>query len=137
MTVIIETDFQASFLPMSLLEIAELIGLAAVHSLVRRYGGNEVYIPDKAWLQSRVDTGHELIDLLGCDGALKLAYRYGPGRLKIAKAQKSARMARNVAIAYGHYVQHKSYSKLAGEYGLDMRSIFTICQTTPLHKLRL
>jgi hypothetical protein len=83
---------QEYYLPSGLLEIAKLIGLTAVCSLVKQYGGTEIYIPDRAWLQSRDDfSRHELIELLGMDAALQLAYRYGPGRLKIAKADKAAR----------------------------------------------
>jgi len=130
------TTIEDSYLPSTLLEISELIGLTAVCSLVKQYGGTEIYVPGREWLKSRDDfSRHELIELLGMDAALKLAYRYGPGRLKIAKADKAARKMRNAVIAYGHYFQHKSYSTLAGEFRLDVRWIIEICRVTPIHKL--
>jgi len=64
--------------PASLVEIAEVIGVAATLRLVDAYGGSVCYVP------TRLDDSHRLVQAIGPLAAQRLVARYTGEKLEIA-----------------------------------------------------
>lgn len=72
-------NFNIEDLPPSLREIAETIGVTAVFSLAREWGGVRVYVPKK------ISENHKLAQTLGYDSAQKLAEKFGGSAIQISR----------------------------------------------------
>lgn len=117
-----------SYLPASIRELVNLIGLPAVEKLVKRYGGTYVYVP----APENLTEDHPLAELIGLEPARKVAGHCRNGKLKVALGREAMRRARNADIVRKHFVEGWTMRQLALEYDLDERQIHTIVHTTPL-----
>lgn len=86
------TEIDQSLLPGILLEISELIGMAATLKLVAKYGGVRLYVPKE------IKEDHPLIKLVGICNAIALSDTYGGETLEIARAEAAIREIRDTEI---------------------------------------
>lgn len=107
-------------LPASLLDLVELIGLAATLNLVERFGGLiQLYVPRD------IEPGHPIAQAIGITAARKLAKEYGTDCLRnIPRCAEGLRRIRNGEIRARH--PNESAAALALAYGLTERQIWTI-----------
>lgn len=106
-------------LPPRLAELAGAIGLAATLALVEARGGTRLYIPERAAPE------HWLARTIGPDAFRRLAADYAGEQLEIDRAAGAVRAARDRAIRAAADAG-ASTAKLALDYGLTQRQIFTI-----------
>lgn len=116
-----ELRIQIEHLPISLRDIAAVIGLAAALRLSAWRGGTRLWIPSTDALLAE----HELSQVLGREAARALAERYRGEHLWIPRAAAAARLARNELIR-ARYQAGEPAATLAIEYGLSDRCVWGI-----------
>lgn len=106
-------------LPPRLAELAALIGLAATLRLVECRGGTKIYVPDRA------TADHWLVRIIGLPALQQLVAEHRRDMLELDRAVAALRAARDREIIARH-AAGESTAKLALEYGLTQRQIFSI-----------
>lgn len=113
-----DQEIDQSLLPGILLEISELIGMAATLKLVAKYGGVRVYVP------KTLTQNHDLIAIVGQKQAESLTMRFGGEVLEIPKALLANVALRNVTIKQEY--ESLSQRQLALKYHLTERQVRNI-----------
>lgn len=106
----------ARALPPSLVEIANVAGLAAATALARAKGGRRVYIPAKA------GEGHWLVSLIGGDAARKLG-RYCGGDYVVIPATLTGEAQRRRDAIDRLTDEGASVSDIAAIVGVDRTTV--------------
>jgi Mor family transcriptional regulator len=106
-------------LPQSLVDVAEVIGLAATLALVESAGGVRVYVPE------RLGDEHRLIEWLGRDAAAALSAAFAMEELVVPRCADALRRVRNRQIRHERD-QGDAPAVLALRYRLTERQIYTI-----------
>lgn len=119
-------DLTEEFIPRQLLEIAANTSQRIALVLLETYPGSHVYIPPEP-----VD-GHKLADKLTANEFKLLCGVYGKNVLKIARADKAIRQRRNQLILNDFFTEKMRQGDIAIKYGLDERTISTICNTVAI-----
>ncbi len=119
-------DFNDELIPGQLREIAAHTDQRTALVLLETYPGSHVYIPPEPV------EGHKLADKLTEAEFKKLCAVYGKTVLKIARADKARRMQRNQRILHDYFVEQMRQGDIAVKYGLDERTISTICNTVAI-----
>lgn len=106
-------------LPQVLAEMAEVVSLATVATIVDHYGGRELYIP------SRADGTHKLVELIGAEDLAALVGRFGGETLYLPRADRARRLVRD------HHIRQlkeagSTVDELAQRFGLTTRQVFNI-----------
>jgi len=108
------------YLPESLREKVELIGLHKALILVKFWGGiQQLYIPEK------MKPEHQLAQRLGFKEARMLSEHYGGEYICVPRAVDALRAIRDDEIR-GRHMRGKSARLLAPDYGLTERQVWTI-----------
>lgn len=113
------TDSQLAVLPPQFREIAGLVGVGPALSLVAAQRGERIYVP----AADNVRAEHWLAALLGLDGAMALAYAYGPGPLDVPTLA-GATYARAVAETERLTALGRSANEIARAMGITRRTIY-------------
>lgn len=111
-------EIDQSLLPGILLEISELIGMAATLKLVAKYGGVRLYVP------KTLRPDHDLVATIGRELAEYMAERFGAEVLEIPKALLANVALRNVTIKQEY--ESLSQRQLALKYHLTERQVRNI-----------
>ena len=90
------TTWDTDYLPPSLCELVDVIGLQATQSLVSEYGGVRLTVPTK------MPEDHPLAELLGIDAARKLSHHYAQERLDVPNAKAAIMAVRNQNMRQEH-----------------------------------
>lgn len=117
------TDYaavQLEDLPESLREIIELIGMPATLSLVGRWGGVRLYIPE------RIRPDHVLAQTLGVDNARALSEIFARCEINVPKCDAALRRIRDREIRRLHFEDGWPAHRLARHYHLTERQVYTI-----------
>ncbi len=116
--------FVAADLPRTLQDLSEVIGLPAVETLVRQWGGRRLWIPCGA------KKTHPISQALGMNAAKRLSARYGGDVIDIPKAKSATARDRNQELIR-LYSDGVSVDVLAKEFGLTSRWIRGILSRSP------
>lgn len=111
-------EIDQSLLPGILLEISELIGIAATLKLVAKYGGVRLYVP------KTLRPDHDLVAIINRELAETMIDRFGGEVLEIPKALLANVSLRNVTIKQEYVIL--SQRQLALKYKLTERQIRNI-----------
>lgn len=111
-------EIDQSLLPGILLEISELIGMAATLKLVAKYGGVRLYVP------KTLRSDHDLVATIGRELAEYMEERFGGEVLEIPKALLANVALRNVTIKQEY--ESLSQRQLALKYHLTERQVRNI-----------
>lgn len=117
------TALAIDYLPESLRDVGDFLGMEAAMALLDKFAGIRLFIP------KHVGVEHFLSQKLGHEAAQKLSRIYGGETLTIPRAVRAKRRLRNLAIV-AHYDRGASVRQLAGEYQLTERQIYTILSAT-------
>ena len=110
-------------LPASLAEIAACIGLQPTLRLVERWGGLDLWVPQRP--------SDELLAQLGREAAEALCARYGLERVYIARAEAAVRAARDAEIR-DRRAAGWTAAQLARRYGLTERRVWAILASSQI-----
>lgn len=113
------TTWDTDYLPPSLKDLVDVIGLPAAQALVSEYGGVRLTVPLK------MPEDHQLAELLGIEAARKLAHHYGLERLDIPNAKAAIMAVRNKQMRQDH-ADGVSARRLARRYRLTERRVWEI-----------
>lgn len=113
------TTWDTDYLPPSLCELVDVIGLQAAQSLVSEYGGVRLTVPTK------MPEDHPLAELLGLDTARKLSHHYAQERLDVPNAKAAIMAVRNQNMRQEH-ADGDSARVLARRYRLTERRVWEI-----------
>jgi len=108
-------EIDQSLLPGILLEISELIGMAATLKLVAKYGGVRLYVP------KTLRPDHDLVEIIGRELAEEIKQRFGGEVLEIPKATLANAALRNISIRQEY--EFLSQRQLALKYNTTERNI--------------
>lgn len=106
-------------LPQSLVDVAEVIGLAATLALVENAGGVRIYVPE------RLTDDHRLADWLGREAAASLSEAFAMEELVVPRCAEALRRVRNRQIRHERD-QGARPAELALRYRLTERQVYTI-----------
>jgi hypothetical protein len=113
------TTWDTDYLPPSLCELVDVIGLQAAQSLVSEYGGVRLTVPTK------MPEDHPLAELLGIDAARKLSHHYAQERLDVPNAKAAIMAVRNKQMREDH-ADGMSARQLARRENLTERRVWEI-----------
>lgn len=113
------TTWDTDYLPPSLCELVDVIGLQATQSLVSEYGGVRLTVPTK------MPEDHPLAQLLGVETARKLSHHYAQERLDVPNAKAAMLAVRNQNMRQEH-ADGDSARVLARRYRLTERRVWEI-----------
>lgn len=106
-------------LPQSLVDVAEVVGLAATLALVEHAGGVRIYVPE------RLDDDHRLVTWLGAPAAAQLSEAFAMEELVVPRCAEALRRVRNRQMRRERD-QGAKPAELALRYGLTERQVYTI-----------
>lgn len=118
-------EWDINFLPPSLRELVDVIGITAAQKLVNEFGGLRLTVPVKMPEQ------HPLAQLLGLESARKLSHHYAQERLDVPKALSAIQAARNHQMRIDH-ARGVSTRQLAQREGLTERRVWEILADRPV-----
>ncbi|MCH8500172.1 MAG: hypothetical protein LAT63_16995 [Marinobacter sp.] len=107
------------YLPSTIAELVDVIGLTPVLQLVERVGGTRVWVPQS------VDDSHPLVTWIGREPAEALAAHICGGELSVPRCAEALRAARNSAICESRN-QGMTVAQIALWAGLTERQVFSI-----------
>lgn len=113
------TELAADYLPASLADVVDAIGLEATLCLVERLGGTRIYVPDG------MNPDHALVRLIGHQSAYALAKEMPGETLDLPRCVNAVRAARDAQIR-AERAGGSTVRKLALKYGLTERQIYAI-----------
>lgn len=119
------TDWHLDYLPPSLRELVDVIGLTAAQKLVSEFGGLRLTVPVK------MPEDHPLAQLLGWDAARTLSHHYAHERLDVPKALSAIQAVRNLQMRKDH-AAGVSARQLALREGLTERRVWEILAEQPV-----
>lgn len=111
--------YAIEYLPESLRDIVDVIGLAATLELVEHFGGIALYVP------SELTSEHRIVKALGAAAAAKLWEVYQADTLIIPRCNEALRRARNAEIIARNQAG-ATVAVLALEYALTQRAVWYI-----------
>ncbi|WP_328184657.1 Mor transcription activator family protein [Marinobacter sp. OP 3.4] len=114
------TDWDTDYLPTSLKELIDVIGLEATQALVSVYGGTRLTVPAK------MRDDHPLAELLGVEAARTLSQHYALERVDVPTGSAATKAARNRKMREEHQVEGISVRRLALRYRLTERRVWEI-----------
>jgi hypothetical protein len=118
-------NWDTDYLPASLKELIDVIGLEATKSLVGAYGGTRLTVPLK------MPNTHALVELLGVEAARALSKHYALERFDVPNASSATKAFRNRQMREEHNMGI-SVRRLALCYNLTERRVWEIlADTTP------
>jgi len=120
-----QNKISLDMLPPRARELAELIGLPALITLVEARGGLPLHIP------KRVTDRHPIAQLIGIDNAESLANVYGGAPIEIPRCETTLRALLHEEIRARRRIQTES--QVAREFGMWGRSIRRICAADNRH----
>lgn len=106
-------------LPPSLVDVAEVVGLAATLALVEHAGGVRIYVPE------RLGDEHRLVEWLGREAAALLSEAFAMEELVVPRCADALRRVRNRQIRHERD-QGARPAELALRYRLTERQVYTI-----------
>lgn len=115
-------DLDLADLPQSLLEVVEMVGLAAALALVEHAGGTRVYVP------VAIDDDHIIMQWLGAQDAARLVAHFPGETLIVPRCLGAMRAARDRRIRAARR-DGSRVSDLALQYRLTERQVYTILAT--------
>ncbi|MDX1755866.1 MAG: Mor transcription activator family protein [Marinobacter sp.] len=107
------------YLPPTVSELVDVIGLVAALQLVECVGGTRIWVPQT------VTQDHPLVKWIGQDAAEALADHVCGGELGVPRCADALRAARNTAICESRS-KGVTVGRLALECGLTERQVFSI-----------
>jgi Mor family transcriptional regulator len=110
-----------ALLPSCLTDIEASIGLEKTLKLVKRYGGQVIFI------SKNVTQDCDLVKVLGFDAAVKISHLLGGNQVLIPTCKKMKCSSRNDAIRLDR--AKLTLSELATKYQLSYSQIQKICRT--------
>lgn len=116
-----ELDFD--YLPTSVRELIEVIGVPAALSLVDAYGGTRLWVPE------RYDLSHPLVNHIGPVAMQALIGRYALDHLMIPRCAVALRASRDAALR-ARYHAGETARTLAREYSLTETRVYQIAATS-------
>lgn len=109
------------YLPQSMREVVELIGVESTFKLIDRFSGiNELYIPE------RIKSSHPIAEAVGYFNARKLSQNFGKTYINVPRAAAAMRALRNDMIRTEYSQGILSARQLAQKYSLTERWIWEI-----------
>ena len=95
-TVPLRSESNVDMLPKTARDLVEVIGLDATIDLVKMFGGDELFIPEKIDGDSRM--WDLLVECIGSEASRKLVRRYRKDRIYVPMCQAALRALRNQEI---------------------------------------
>lgn len=119
------STWDIDYLPPSLKELVDVIGLTAAQKLVSAYGGTRLVVPMK------MPESHPLAQLLGLEAARKLSAHYAHERMDVPVALAAIRAVRDQTIRDEHR-EGVSARRLALRFQLTERRVWEILAGAPV-----
>lgn len=111
--------YAVDYLPESLREVVDLIGLQATLKLVEHLGGIVLYVP------AELTADHRIAKAIGMRAATLLWERYQADTIEVPRCHEALRLARNAEIR-ARRDAGATVEQLALDYGLTMRAVWYI-----------
>ncbi len=115
---------EAELLPASMADLVDIIGLPAVLSLMKTFGGTEVWVPQK------LSHAHDLVRAIGPEAAQTLCEYMAGERCKVPRGADITREIRNRAIRRERREGAK-LAELALRYEVTDRQVLNILNSEP------
>ncbi|TBW58538.1 hypothetical protein EZI54_03910 [Marinobacter halodurans] len=113
------SDWDTDYLPASLKDLIDVVGLEPARKLVSVYGGTRLTVPAK------MHAAHPLAELLGIEAAQALSRHYALERVDVPTASAATKAARNREMRE-HHQAGVSVRRLALRYQLTERRVWEI-----------
>lgn len=105
-------------LPPTARALVRLCGLQATLNLVRRYGGQQIYVPRL----DRLDPAGPIVECIGLEAATRLCAEFASTRVNVPLCPGALRAQRDREI-WQSYMDGESCFKIAKRHGLTWRSV--------------
>lgn len=106
-----EFENVAEFLPESVREMVDIIGVSAVEKLVRKFGGGSFKLSDRSLYFDK------LVEAIGKESAEKLLHYFGCDEIYIPRCEKALKILRNQRF-YAAWCELKEERKLSGRMAM-------------------
>ena len=111
--------YATDYLPASLHDVIDIIGVPATLKLVEHFGGIVLYVP------AELNADHRIVKVIGLRAATMLWEHYQTDAIEVPRCHEALRLARNAEIRARHH-SGATVEQLALDYGLTMRSVWYI-----------
>lgn len=111
--------YATDYLPASLREVVDIIGMQAALKLVEHFGGVALYVP------AEITPDHRITQAIGERAATLLWEHYRGDTIDIPRCHAALREARNAELR-ARREAGATVSELAIDYGLTMRAVWYI-----------
>ena len=117
-------------LPPVLQEIERMIGLELTMKLVERWGGLNLYIPE------RMPKNHRLARTIGAEAAQRLSGAYGGDTIIMPRAHQYKAVQRQIEV----FIRHKAgepVEKLAAVFNVTWRAIYIMISRENIRRAKI
>lgn len=121
-----ESRIAPPFLPTSILDLIEVVGIPAALAIVRERGGIRLYVPHLA------DPEHQIAEWIGIDAMQALVDVFAGEEIEIPRCDRALRAERAYHIGQ-RYDAGESQAELARAYAMTERNIKLILAKRRMH----